>query len=157
MSYDLVIDTHILNLVLNNYFNDSLDNGIPKLSKEVNSKINRIIKQSESNIYLVVSVVALIELIRKFEIITKGGYSNEKFAAFLKDPPEWFLIENLTHEILVPMKDIPPTVNTKIGIEKIEWMDSLHLATAMLRDSAKLVTFDHKLLAIDGLKNFLIS
>ena len=50
---------------------------------------------------VIASSFAFIEIGRKFDIISDGKYTIEKFRAFIESPPEWFQIASVDESLFI--------------------------------------------------------
>ena len=166
---DLVFDTSVLSDLLVQYFEfDVIRRGyfVPRgnLSNELVKHINRIIKYHSDTIFddeispglVVASVLAFVEIARKFDVLSCGKYSIAKFAAFIESPPDWFKISPLDMDILSYLNEIPIIVRGDGG-GSLELADAVHVATALSREKFYVVTTDARIRALELLNNKIIS
>lgn len=162
---DILVDTNILAEILIQFFSikfketgyftisDVLDKNLTKL-------INNIVNAHTCSIgfqFVVISTCAIIEIARKFKEISEDKYNIYQFKQFINQPPEWFLIEELNENLCVNLYSIPSSVTLRNGKTKpVEWMDSLHLATALSREDCLFATTDGTLKNIHTFKNMII-
>jgi predicted nucleic acid-binding protein len=146
--FDIVLDSNLFSAFLK----DRMTRSDGALRSEVGKDIYRVFMNiSSSEItenYIVVSSLAVIEVMRKFEEISSGKFTRDQFAAFLSEKPEWFLVADLNSELTEKLMEIPADVDADGKRKPVEWADAVHLATAMLRENAKLVATDSKLVAL---------
>lgn len=154
---DLVLDTGPLAYLLREYF-ASENRRIPsfrpdnELSQGVVKQISRIVQGYDfgHNRYVIAaSALAFVELAYKWTALAKGHIRPSQLTAFLKEPPEWFVVEPMDEHIMPYFMGVGSSVQLQDGrMEPIEWTDAIHMATALSREDGKLVTTDHKLLAL---------
>lgn len=152
---DIVLDTHVLGELLRQYWSaDSrthfvvVENGF--LTKSVAHAVNSIIKShflGTPHGLVVASVMAFVELARKFEEIVGEGVGVFRLEAFINNMPDWFTVEPIDFPLLHCFLNLPGLVFLDNRSENIEAIDNYHVATAMVRSSAKLATCDQKLIA----------
>lgn len=147
---DLVLDVGSLADVLRQCF-QSDDYTRPSfcpsrfLSEETVRQLNQIVLADGRHV-VAASVVAFVELARKWDQIVASDFAPYQLAAFLQSPPEWFTTEPLDETLLPAFGLVPSFVRMPDGtIQPIEWLDAIHLATALNRDRARLVTNDSRL------------
>jgi predicted nucleic acid-binding protein len=115
------------------------------LSSERVRQLNRIVL-TEGQYLVAASVVAFVELARKWDDIVASRFAPYQLAAFLQAPPVWFSVEPLDESVLPAFLLIPSSVRMPDGrVLSIEWIDAIHLATARSRERAILVTSDTRL------------
>lgn len=166
---DLVFDTSVLAGLLQQYFEaDVLRRGffVPddKLSVNLVRQLNRIIKYHSDTLYdhdsspglVIASVLAFIEVARKFDVLSGGKYSIAQFAAFIASPPDWFRISPLDDDILSYLNELPIIIREKDG-EPLELADAVHVATALSREKFYVVTTDKRIKSLGILNNNVIS
>lgn len=118
------------------------------LSEETVRKLNRIVL-ADGRYIVAASVVAFVELARKWDKIVASGFAPYQLAAFLQAPPEWFSIEPLDETLLPAFGLVPSFVRMSDGsVQPIEWLDAIYFATALNRDRAVLITDDARLLQL---------
>ncbi len=150
---DLVLDVGSLADVLRQCF-QSDDYSRPTfspsrfLSEETVRLLNRIVL-ADGRYIVAASVVAFVELARKWDQIVASDFAPYRLAAFLQAPPEWFSVEPLDETLLPAFGVVPGSVQMSDGtVQPIEWLDAIHFATACSRDRAMLVTNDARLLQL---------
>lgn len=166
---DIVLDTNILSDFLAQYF-ESNSRGRPifyergLISRELSRRINQIVRQVGDPLinqypgYIVASTLAFVEISRKWEYIVRGRFDVIQMAAFIEQPPEWFIIEPLDEALVSILCDVPADVEMTQGNSRsIEWTDAVHIATAFIRgmDTCIAVT-DREMCQVDGLSGRLI-
>lgn len=161
MSKDIVLDTQVLKFLLIQTLSNDDFNEFPKIvadghiSAERARVINQIIdshKYGYAGTYVIVSVSALVEVVRKFDEISGNKYPLHKLRAFMNQPPDWFLIVSLEKNLFMELIRIP----FKIGSKSIEWIDVIQLATALVREDAYFATADRKLKKLKLCRDILI-
>jgi len=157
---DLVLDTGALADLLAQYFNLE-DRSNPKflpstfLTVEVTRLINHIVRISNSYI-IVSSVMAVVEIVRKWDEIVAGRFYAYQLAAFLESPPEWFSFDPMDEDVILLFGQVPSVVlMPDNSVRSIEWTDAVHAATALGRDKGILVTADRILIQIPHLQSLL--
>lgn len=94
-------------------------------------EINRAVQSMGYSGMLLTSTFAFIELMNKFNEIFKGTTIKPfSLGNFIKQPPAWITIEDMTEEISQHLCDVP--VLTPNG-ESISGDDAIHIATALSR------------------------
>lgn len=103
--------------------------------------------------YLVVaSALAFVELAHKWGEIVNNRFHPRQLAAFLADPPDWFVVASIDRTLIPSLCAMPAEVVMPNGRpEPIEWTDAIHAATALSREQATLVTTDSRLRQIPNL------
>jgi predicted nucleic acid-binding protein len=96
--------------------------------------------------HLVASTLAFVEMSRKWEEIVQGRFDVAQMAAFIEQPPEWFVIESLDEALVSVLCDVPAYVQMPEGdIRSLEWTDAVHIATTLIRGvDAQLAATDHE-------------
>ena len=154
---DLVIDAVALDDLLAQYF-QSEDRNAPQfkeshhLSREVVRHLNRIV-QGNGRYVVVASTLAFVELAYKWKRpeLQVSQFQPYQLAAFLQQPPDWFVIADVNETLIAWYGRVPSAVEKQQGqMTYIEGMDAIHVATALSREEAKLVTADTKLLRMDN-------
>jgi len=142
---DLVLDTNILADLLAQYFtNDSRNSPVFQkggtISAQLAAAINQIVHMSSDPLiheytgHLVTSTLAFVEIARKWESIAQARFSVAQMAAFVAQPPEWFIIEPIDEFLVSALCSIPDEVRMPDGnLRSLEWTDAVHLATACVR------------------------
>jgi predicted nucleic acid-binding protein len=121
------------------------------ITDRVADLMNRIVR-SHGQFTIVASALAFVELANKWEEIVRDRFHPRQLAAFLADPPEWFIVAAIDQALIPALCSVPADVTMPIGkLEPIEWTDAIHAATAYSRSQAKLVTTDGKLRQIPNL------
>ena len=147
---DLILDTNVLADLLAQYFvlhNRTQPQFLPSkfLSPDAVRFINRVIR-SEGKYIIGASVLAVVEIVRKWDDIVKGRFAPYQLAAFLESTPEWFVFEPMEQNIIYWFGKISAHVRMlDDSLLPIEWTDAIHAATALSRDNAILVTTDGRL------------
>jgi hypothetical protein len=151
---DIVIDASCLCDVLDQYFSEKYAyygygefkrNG--KISKELASKLNQIMKSNSPIMYgsVITPSFSFIEIARKWDEWVKNRFSIHKMYAFINEPPMWFNISPIDKELLSFFVYVP---NSNSKDQMIEWTDAIYFATTISRGDTKistLVTSDEKL------------
>lgn len=128
------VDTCVLADILKQY--DALYPNQPyKCSEFIRSRmlleINRAVQSMGDSGMLLTSTFAFIELMNKFNEIFKGSKIKPfSLSNFIKQPPAWITIEDMTEEISQHLCDVP--LSTPNG-ESISGDDAIHIATALSR------------------------
>lgn len=94
-------------------------------------EINRAVESMGDSGMVLTSAFAFIELLNKFNEIFNG--SNIKpytISNFIKQPPAWLTIEDVTEDITSYLCDVP--ISTPNG-KPISGDDAIHIATALSR------------------------
>ena len=144
------MDTHVLSDILRQ-FNPMYPNSPVSqsafLSSDMVRILNPIVQEPNINGIAIVSSFAFIELINKFDqIFRKGELKIERLSAFLQQPPEWLIIEDVNIETAFHSCEVPESVLGKgISVD-----DAVHVATAIQRgDPIYFFTSDTKLLELE--------
>jgi hypothetical protein len=166
---DIILDTNILaDLLAQFYGNDFRINGYFKveghLNKDLTKRLNKIIKwhifnqEDDFPGLIVASSAAFVEIARQFELIANGRFSIVQLAAFIDQSPEWFSISGLDINLFYHLNRIPAQIKLQNGaIKPIEWIDAVHVATAMSRDEPWLLAVtDRRIREIGFLRNKVI-
>lgn len=155
---DIVLDTNILSDFLAQYF-ESESRRSPVfheqgfISLELAQGINRIVQRWNDPFidqypgHLVASTLAFVEISRKWEHIVQERFDVVQMAAFIEQPPEWFIIEPLDEALVSVLCDVPADVQVVQGnTRSIEWTDAVHIATAFIRGTdARLAVTDREM------------
>lgn len=147
---NLTLDTGALSDFLTQYFaSDRRDqpqfmrSGL--LPSAVIWQMNRIAKGSGDAV-VVASSLAFVELTKKWDNLVSGAFSVSQLAAFIENPPEWFVIDPIDNSILPFFARCPSAIISAKGQEEpIEWTDAVHIATALSRSPCFLVTTDQRI------------
>jgi len=107
------------------------------LTSEDSRRINRIV-WGDGRYVVVASAVAFAELARKWDEIVAGRFQPYQLAAFLQDPPDWFVVEPVDEDLIPLFGEVPI-------VQKLEWPDIIHAATVLSREEGNLVTSDRDL------------
>lgn len=107
-------------------------------------EINRAVESMGYSGMLITSTFAFIELMNKFNEIFKGTKIKPySLSNFIKQPPAWITIEDLTETISLHLCEVP--VLTPNG-ESISGDDAIHIATAISRgEKISFCTTDNRL------------
>jgi hypothetical protein len=99
-----------------------------------------------------------VEIARQFDLIVDGRFTIEQFAAFIEQSPDWFVISTLDTTLFPHLSKIPPEVKlANDTVKPIEWIDAVHVATAMSRDEPWLLAVtDSRIKEINFLKDKII-
>ena len=115
------------------------------LPSEIAEAATRII-HGDGQFIVAASALAFVELVHKWGQIVGNRFTPLQLAAFLAEPPDWFSVEPLEDALLEHFANIAGDVTLPNGsVRPIEWIDAVHLATALGRDAAVLVTSDRRL------------
>ncbi|MBI3960671.1 MAG: hypothetical protein HY328_17820 [Chloroflexi bacterium] len=113
--------------------------------------LNHIVR-SDGRYVVVASAFAFIELAHKWDEIVQGRFQARQLAAFLADPPDWFVVAAMERALIRFLCDVPSEVVVSSGrLQPIEWTDAIHAATTFSREEARLVTTDLRLRQIPNL------
>ena len=156
---DVVLDTGPLADFLVQFFEER--NGLrtryeatSSLPAEAVQAINRI-ASGNSDFVIVTSAFTFVELARIWGTVIIDRVSQDQLAAFIEDPPEWFVIDPVDEDLLPAFGDVPASVQlSENSVEQIEWTDAVHAATTLARGNARLVTTDTRLQCVDLLRPF---
>jgi predicted nucleic acid-binding protein len=126
------------------------------LSSQAAQEINRIRDHSlrGSLRHLVIaSSLAFVEVVRKWDSLSKARITPWQLKAFLQQPPEWFSIAPVDEDLVEPFLDVPAEVAMPGEQQRpVEWTDAVHVATVFSRgDSALFHTRDRRLRRIERL------
>lgn len=141
------VDTCVLSDILKQY-NSGKPNNSLIASKFIKSRIltelNKAIDSSGDDAMIITSIFSFVELINKFhEIFSETKIKPIHLYSFLKQPPAWITIEDMTQYISLFLCDVPQTT---LNGEPISGDDAIHLATAMSRgEKINFCTTDTKL------------
>lgn len=128
------IDTCVLSDILKQY--NALYPHLPYrcstfIGPRMLTEINRAVESMGYSGMLLTSTFAFIELMNKFNEIFKGTKIRPfSLSNFIKQPPAWITIEDMTEDISLHLCDVP--VLTPNG-ESISGDDAIHIATALSR------------------------
>lgn len=166
---DIILDTNILSEMLTQFFRNRIGANNIEFSEHGTFKVqtaealNRIVKWHNSCVdsdfpgYIIASSLGFVEIARKFKEISSAEYTVEQFAAFIEQPPEWFLIASVDANLFSFLNAIPPYVTVGDRIKPVEWADAIHVATAFSRDEGWLLAAtDARIRAIPSLENKII-
>jgi len=166
---DIILDTMILADLLAQYYeNNVLERGYfevkGKLHKDLTQKINRILNwhlgddDSKYPGIIVASSFAFVEIARQFDNISNRRFKIEQFAAFIDQPPGWFVIASVDSALFPSLGSLPREISLPNGdIKPIEWADAIHIATAVSRDEPWLLaSTDTSIKEVRFLKNKVI-
>ena len=134
------------------------------ISAELAQAANRIVRSWGDPLIdrypgqLVASALAFVEISRQWKYIVKGRFSVEQMAAFVEQPPEWFVVEPVDEILVSTLCEVPAKVETSSGeVRSLEWTDAIHLATAFVRgDTAKLAVTDQEMQEVPALQGRLV-
>ena len=148
-SYNCFLDTHVFADFLLQY-DSSLPNNLlePKgyLSDRIVKKMNPLIEGEGRDGIVLTSAFSVVEVLNKFpEIYKEVSEPNRlmtKLYGFLKQTPDWFLIDEINISTTVSLIDVP---NNNTKGESISGDDAILLATALQRDNVFFCTFDNRL------------
>lgn len=142
---DIIIDTNIPAELLSQYYGDEIQREGSFISKgflneQLVRRMNRIIKWVFSDDdefppgYVVCSTLAFVEIARKFDEISVNRFTIQQMAAFIEQPPEWFIISSIDGSLFKYLNYLPGGVILNGQEAPIEWADAIHMATALSRD-----------------------
>ena len=144
MVRDKVVDTHILAEILKQFNPRFPNNGLVKNELLKSSFINLLNPSIISDGYegkIVASIFAFIEIYNKFDEISDKLFTKEKVYNFIRQSPEWFVIEDINMETIFHYNQLPK--KSQKG-EELAVEDAVHVATTMLRGpNSILITKDH--------------
>lgn len=148
-SYNCFLDTHVFADLLLQY-DSSLPNNLlePKgfLSDRIVKRINPLIEGEGRDGIVLTSAFCIVEVLNKFPEIYKDIADPirlmSKLYGFLKQTPDWFLIDEININTTVSLIDVPN--KNRIG-ELISGDDAILIATALQRDNVYFCTFDNRL------------
>jgi predicted nucleic acid-binding protein len=163
---DVVLDANVLPDFLSQFFGPA-ERGTLRFSAEgrfceqTARRVNRIRLDHDGDRgrgIVVASVIAFVELSRKWTNIVAGRFEPYQVAALLAQPPSWFSVAPCDEELLDFLLDVPAVVEVADGrSEPIELYDALHVATAFSRgDHVWLATTDSRLRRIPRLQGRLL-
>lgn len=169
---EIVLDSNILSDFLAQFFGGAKRGKThfvsqDTISKDLARKINHIVdswsegEDDETQRYpglIVTSVLAFVEIARKWDAIVRKRFSVEEMAAFVEQPPEWFVIDPIDESLVEAFSTLPRDVSMDSGdIKTIEWTDAIHITTALSRGEAcKLATTDGRIRQIKTLEGRLL-
>lgn len=151
VTYDCFLDTHVLADLLLQY-NSAFPNNLlePRgfLSERILQRINPLIESEGRDGVVLTSVFNIVEILNKLTEIYKTDSSKMrvKLYGFLKQTPDWFIIEEMNINTADSLIDVP--IKNLKG-ESISGDDAILVATALQRGRVYFCTFDTRL---DGLK-----
>ena len=150
---NIVLDTAALAAVLSQYFSgeDRLQPEFRpdgRLSQQAVAALNLVVKGSGYRV-VAASALAFVELARKWDEIVQTRFALHQLAAFIESPPEWFVVDPLDPDLMGVFCTIPRSVTMPNGsVQRLEWADVVHAATAVSRAPSVLVTGDRRLRAL---------
>lgn len=143
---DCVVDTNILIHLLTQFSPENPHKEMSELcelNRDRLKYVNRKIELNGTEGYIVSSTFAFVEIANKFEMLSKDRFSYQRFRSFVRQPPEWFLIESLSLEVARNLLLVP---KFNLLLENIELADAIHVSTALTRgERTVLLTSDSKL------------
>jgi hypothetical protein len=162
---EVVLDSNILADFLAQYFDlntgnrgmgkfKAQDEITPALARKINTIIKEFVATDDpsSSGLVIASVLAFIELSRKFDPISKNRFQIENLYDFIQNHPEWFSIAPVDMDLVPFFIDVPAYVYVNGKTKPIEWTDAIHVATTFSRgDASSIATTDHKIKAIPSL------
>jgi hypothetical protein len=162
MIKDLLLDTHVLNEFIAQYFEYKIYSTGHFVEREFLTKerailINNIIYEYRTEATLskgiiVSSAISFIEIARKFALIAKNRYSLNQFKSFIDDVPPYFHIAPVEKSIGLYLNKVPKYITTALGeLKPIELPDAIHCATYYSRDSIAILTEDNRIKSIQGI------
>lgn len=171
---DVVLDTNVLADLLAQFFA-----GVTRVrphfvkqntvSRKLARKVNQIVRWHDPNLAyeedeelppgkVVASTFAFVEIARGWTDIVRDRFQVYEMAAFIDQPPEWFVVEPVDENLVLEFCDVPPDILMADGrTRSLEWPDAVHVATAFGRgDNSLLATTDRELQRIEALQNRLV-
>lgn len=108
------------------------------------SEINRAVESMGYSGMLLTSIFAFIELMNKFnEIFKDTNIRPFSLSTFIKQPPAWITIEDMTEETSLHLCEVPVLTP---GGDPISGDDAIHIATALSRgEKLSFCTTDNRL------------
>jgi predicted nucleic acid-binding protein len=166
---DIVLDTNVLADFLAQLF-ESESRASPVfyedgfISTELAQRMNRVVQWWNDSFidqypgHLVASTLAFVELSRKWERIVRGRFNAIQMAAFIEQPPEWFIVEPLDEALVSTLCDVPAYVKMAQGnFRSLEWTDAVHIATVFIRGTdTRLAASDREMRQVVALEDHLI-
>jgi hypothetical protein len=159
---DVVLDTHSFGEFLAQYFDNQVaDRGQGKflinghLRASCVQSLNRIIKEADLGLadLVIVSPVAIIELLNQWEKAVAGRFRYSQFEGFIRQPPDWFSISSVDFDLVPFYLQVPATVVIGSDTVPIELMDALHVAACFSRgENCVLSSSDTSIRAIANLR-----
>jgi predicted nucleic acid-binding protein len=170
---DIVLDTNILADLLAQYYKDNAQKGSyfedeGRLNKDLVRALNRILRwhlqthfENDDDSFpglVVASSLAFVEIARQFDEVANGRFTIEQFAAFIDQPPEWFLISPVDSALFPHLCDLPREIVLPDGnIKPVEWADAIHIATAISRgETCLLAVTDSTIKKVDPIRDRVI-
>ncbi len=171
--FDIVLDSNVLADFLMQYFGPARygqANFVAQdsISKELSRRVNQIIhwhrwESDDENIMqhpglIFASTLAFVEIARQWTIIVKHRFTITQFAAFIEQPPDWFVIAPIDEHLIEAFSYLPIEILTPSGkIKPIEWTDAIHIATALSRGGqCLLATTDRRIEKIESLHDRIV-
>ena len=166
---DIVLDTNILADMLAQYFEENFrERGYftskGQINEDLVSRINHILRwhvEDNDTPYpglVIASTFAFLEIARQFDRIVNQRFTLVQFAAFIDQPPEWFLVSAVDQSLFLHLSNLPRDISLPNGDRRpIEWADAIHIATALSRDEpCLLATSDNSIRAVELLVDRII-
>ena len=146
---DIVVDTHILVDIISQFNPEELPfrlNPSNCLKQDSVRILNELIFHEGDIGFIVASSMVIIEIINKFDEIVEDKFRIERLYGFIKQPPSWFLIEDIGKDLALELIEIPKF--TRSG-KNIENPDAIHVSTCSIRGpKTKLATNDENLIEL---------
>ena len=144
---DIVVDTHILVDIIAQfdpqkslfrlYHNEVLN-------PELTQRLNQLIFHDGEIGLIVASSFALMEIVNKFDEIASGKFKTERFYSFINQPPQWFLVEEISKNLAFELIKVSKTTPNGFNVENA---DALHVSTCYVRgNNTRLATNDETIL-----------
>jgi predicted nucleic acid-binding protein len=159
---DLILEANTLPDFLAQYFGQADRGNRPFVAQgllcaDTARRINRICNDHEGGYgrgVVVASVLAFVEMARKWDQMTRGAFAPYRVSAFLAQPPEWFDVAPMDDDLLEDFLDVPASVEMPNGETRpIEMYDAIHVATAFSRGGeSRLVPSDRRIRQVPRLR-----
>jgi predicted nucleic acid-binding protein len=131
--FECTVDTHILAEIMMQYSPSTPKAVLVEtefLTDKVVNKINEAISTDGFSGTIIASAFAFVEIINQMERVSKNKFDVSRVIGFLKQPPEWFIVEPYSHDTVKIMVSVP---KFNLRNENVELADAIHVATAMQR------------------------
>lgn len=144
---ECIIDTHVLADLLMQY--SSGKPNLPLIESEfitpnILEKLNSCIESDGFEGIVVTSSFSFIEVINRFQVVSKGLFDLPKVVGILKQPPNWFIIEPYSINTVYFLVLIP---KYNLDGKSVELADAIHIATAMQRGPNTFIATHDKILS----------
>lgn len=170
---DIVLDTNILADFLAQYFGIAERGRMEFIAQDtlnapLTQRINQIVRWHQLDFpnedvgyypgRIIASTLAFVEMARKWTSIVRNRFEVIQLAAYVAQPPEWFVIEPIDENLLDMLCDVPASILASNGCEEsIEWTDAVHVATALARgEDCVIAVTDRRIQRISLLRSRLI-